>query len=334
MAPLNRVLVLGGGFICSHLAQCLADEGASVTVFSRSFSPLIADGRNAIALVRGDICDAGELPELIGRHDIVVHGAASSTPARASEHAPATLSATLLPLATVLSIMRDQGGGKIALLSSGGTVYGRTDHFPTPEDHPLRPISEHGTNFAFAEQLLGFYGRTYGIEEQVLRLANVFGPGQRTEESQGVVAHWLRAIAEGEPVPVIGSMDAVRDFIFVEDAARAIVASLRHGSWPAIYNIGSAHAHSLAELLGDIETIVGREIALDVRPARGVDLPKTHLDIGRIGRDTGWHPAISLLSGLERTWHAIDGRRGAFSAPPAEQARGQAYGDSFPVPAT
>lgn len=332
--PGMRVLVLGGGFVCSHLAKCLTAAGIDVTVFSRSFSSLVTDSQDAITLIKGEICGNESLPELIAQHDVVVHGAASSTPALAREDAPAALTTTLLPVATVLSIMRDQGGGRIVLLSSGGTVYGNPDQFPTPENHPLRPVSEHGVNFALAEQLLAFYGRTHGVEGQTLRLANVYGPGQMADKALGVLAHWLRAIAEGEAVPVIGSIEVARDFVFVEDAARAVVAAIVNGAWPATYNIGSAHTHTLAEVMDRVRSIVGREFAIDVKPARSVDLPKTHLDISLINKDTGWRPTTSLESGIRQTWHSLAGESGEAAASAAAINRDQLRHDPAPIPAT
>lgn len=326
------VLVLGGGFVCSHVAECLTAMGIKVTVFSRSFASLISDSHDEITLFEGEICEDDNLPELIAQHDVVIHGATSSTPAMAREDAPTTLTTTLLPVARVLSIMRDQGDGRFVLLSSGGTVYGMPDQFPTPENHPLRPVSEHGVNFALAEQLLEFYIRAYGIEGQILRLANVYGPGQMADKAQGVLAHWLRAIAEHDSVPVIGSTEVARDFVFVEDVARAVVAAIVDGAWPAIYNVGSARTYTLAEVMDSVRSVVGREFVMDVKPARRVDLPKTHLDISLIHRETGWLPTISLESGIGQTWHSLAGEDGKVGTSAAATNRDLLRHDPTPIP--
>jgi UDP-glucose 4-epimerase len=305
----TRCLVIGGGLIGSHTATELIAGGHRVTVYSRSFSDRLTElaaGSPELDLVEGDLTsDAADLDDLVKPADVVFLLAGSSTPALSATDALASITGSLEPGLAVLESLRRSGTRRVVLASSGGTIYGKVEQVPTPEDAPLRPISLHGVNSLALETYTAFYAREHGLEPIVLRYSNVYGPGQRARHGQGVIAAWCAAISRGDPVELIGDTAARRDFIFATDAARATVAAAFAAPRPGTYNVGSGTSHSLAELITLLQEASGKKFDLHTQESRGIDVPHTELDCSRLAEEAGWRPSVGLAEGLARTWEWI-----------------------------
>jgi UDP-glucose 4-epimerase len=303
--PAERCLVVGGGLIGSRTANELASRGHPVKLLSRSFNPWLEQrGEDAptIELVRGTIPGAPEAAELIAEADLVFFMAGESTPKLADDAAANSIAGLLVPALEVLDQMLRAGKKRVVLASSGGTVYGRPETLPTPEDAPTRPISVHGVNSVATEQYALFYARQHGLEPSIVRFSNVYGPGQYARRGLGVVAAWCEALAAGDPVVIMGDGEVRRDFIYADDAARAAVAAAFDAPRPGVYNAGSGVSTSLRELLELIAEASGQDPRLDRRAAREIDVPVTQLDSSALEGHTGWTPEVGLVEGVARTW--------------------------------
>lgn len=300
----RRCLVIGGGLLGSHTAFRLADLGHETVLYSRSFSPwLLAQraSRPQLSLQRGTVDASGELQRLIGEADVVFLLAGSSTPAGADRDPAGGLSGSVALAVRVLDAMRHTGTRRVALASSGGTVYGCVRQVPTPEDHPTEPISLHGVNAVCIEQYADYFARQHGLEPVVLRFSNVYGPGQRVRADQGVLAAWCEAHAAGRPIQLMGDGAVRRDFVYATDAAEATARAALDAPI-GTYNVGGGAAWSLAELLDLLHEVSGRDELVHRTPARPVDVPITHLDVSKLERACGWRPRVELPEGLRATW--------------------------------
>lgn len=299
----RRILVIGGGLIGTELAIAARAAGSEVTVLSRSIGQRLSAFAPAagIETVEAEVGTGGALAERVRDADAVLCLAGSSTPSVAAADPDGALLGSLAPVLAVLETAHDAGVSRIVIASSGGTIYGDGATTPTPEDHPLRPSSLHGVNYVAVEGFADFYRREEGMDVTVLRFSNVFGPGAEPRRGQGVIAAWLRALALGRQPVLIGPDTVRRDFVYVTDAAEATLAALTAA--PDTYNVGGGGSVALGDLLLRIGETTGREIEVDRRPGRGVDLPVTHLDISRIRAATGWEPRVSLAEGLSATWN-------------------------------
>jgi UDP-glucose 4-epimerase len=297
-------LVIGGGFLGSHVAAGLAGAGHAVTIYSRSFNPWLdeADPGGQIRRVAGVLPAGGGLIELIDAAEIVFYLGGASTPTMAHTDPGGSISSSVVPAAAVLDLMRATATRRIVLASSGGAVYGAVGVLPTPEDHPTEPISIHGHNALTVERYAMFYARHHGFEPVVLRYANPYGPGQQPRRGQGVIATWSDALVHDRAVVLYGDPATRRDLLFVDDAVEATVGAGFDAPAPAIYNVGSGRSWSLDELLRRLEQISGRTLRIERRPHRGVDVPATQLDCARLHAATGWLPQTELDDGLAAAW--------------------------------
>ena len=307
-APDLRCLVVGAGLLGSHVARELADCGYEVAVFTRGVNPWFTSERQEdIAVNFGEIEAERELlSELIEEADCVVHLASSSRPPMAA-HAPALdLARTVVPALTVAEMVARHGDEKLLVTSSsGGTVYGTPLVLPTPETHPLRPTTPYAISHVALEHYLLHFQRHFRLRSATCRFGNVYGPGELGRGGQGVIGTWLREVALGEQPIALGDLDVARDFVYVDDAARAVRAIIEN-SCCGPYNIASSSATSLRELLGIVRDVIGIAIHPIAAPA-GVrhataEIRRTCLDITRIRQHVGWTPSVTLSEGIRLTW--------------------------------
>lgn len=302
-------MVIGGGFLGSHVAHRLASLGHAVVLYSRSFSEWLVhtdrSSKGHIELVEGELPTGRGLPELIDAADVVFYMAGSSTPAMAQTDPGGAITTSVVPAAAVLDLMRDTSTRRIVLASSGGTVYGAVRQLPTSEEHQTTPISLHGHNSLTVERYAMFFAEQHSFEPIILRYSNPYGPGQLPRHGQGVVAAWCEALAHDETIVLYGDGQVQRDFIFIDDAAEATALAGLEGTGPAIYNIGSGESWSLRNLLTALEQASGRQADIHHVPARQVDVPVTRLDCTRANRHLGWEATTSLEEGIRASWEWI-----------------------------
>jgi UDP-glucose 4-epimerase len=302
----STCLVVGAGFLGSHVAHELASQGHTVLVYSRSFNEWLmhedrsSDGR--IELAEGELPAGTGLQELIDAADVVFYLAGSSTPAIAQTDPGGSIMSSVVPAAAVLDLMRGTATRRIVMASSGGTVYGAAKDLPTSEEHSTRPISLHGHNSLTVERYAMFFAEQYGFEPVIIRYSNPYGPGQLARRGQGVVAAWCEALAHQETITLYGDGQAQRDFVFISDAAAATVLAGLRATGPAIYNVGSGESWSLQSLLDALQRVANRRASIHQIPARPVDVPATQLDCTLIGDDLGWKPTTSMEAGLRASW--------------------------------
>jgi UDP-glucose 4-epimerase len=276
------VAVIGSnGFLGRALVAALSAAGTSVVEFP-----------SARPFLRSD----GSPTDELARVHTVCYLASRITPAIA-ERDPSAAAAHVATLRGLLDALRGSGK-RLIYPSSGGTVYDTRQAPPYAETAPLRPIGRFGSTKLKVEELLS---ETPGIECVALRISNAYGPGQPTGKGFGVIAHWLAAAAENEPLHVFGSPETTRDFIYIDDvcaAFRHVIAAERP---PPVLNIGSGIPTTLGEVAEIIADIVdGIEILHE--PDRGFDVARSWLDIELAVQALGWRPTVELHDGISRTW--------------------------------
>lgn len=264
---------------------------------------LKASGEEPLPVTRADL-GAGDdhLAALLASAVEVVWLAGLASPS-AARNDPRLAEADVVLLRSILSLVRQrrEPQPRVTLISSGGTVYDPRLSPPYGEDSPVAPVGPYGRSRVEMEEAL----RDVWIEgDCVVRVSNVYGPGQRIGTGQGIVAHWLDAARRGESLLLTSSPNTLRDFIFISDVARAFVLLREARERPDVINVGSGTATSLAELATLIQEVVGRDLVLDEVPDPGQDLSATWLDVDLARRALGWSPLVDLRSGITATWQA------------------------------
>ncbi|MCP2254987.1 dTDP-glucose 4,6-dehydratase [Prauserella aidingensis] len=311
-----RVLVTGGaGFIGSHFVRQtlggayseLAD--AEVVVLDKltyagneaNLDPVADNPR--LRFVRGDICDAGVVTEVMRGVDLVVHFAAESHVDRSIAGSADFVITNVAGTQTLLQAALDAGVGRFVHVSTD-EVYGSIEEGSWPEDHPLLPNSPYSASKASSDLLARSFHRTYGLDVCITRCSNNYGPYQFPEK---VVPLFVTNLLDGKQVPLYGDGLNVRDWLHIDDHCRGIALVAASGRAGEIYNIGGGTELTNRELTERLLAAVGAgwEMVRPVEDRKGHDR-RYSVDITKISTELGYRPRIDFETGLADTvrWYA------------------------------
>ncbi len=301
-----KIIVTGGaGFIGSHVVEAYRAAGHQVAVVDDLSSGARENLPPDVPLYLMDI-GSPLLAKVFAqeRPDVVNHHAAQISVSFSAREPVRDAAVNCMGLLNVLEESRKAKVRKFIYISSGGAIYGEAAEGKLAEDHPPAPLSPYAIHKLLGEHYLQFYHAQHGLAWTSLRYANVFGPRQNPHGEAGVVAIFVSRLLRGE-IPTINAYPEdpegmARDYVYVEDVARASVLALDKADGEAV-NIGTGREVRTRELLAAICRIMGRELKYTRAGPRPGDLRRSLLDIGKAARVLGWKPASSLEDGLART---------------------------------
>ena len=190
---------------------------------------------------------------------------------------------------------------KLVVLSSGGTVYGRSDLPKIPEHSQTNPISPYGINKLTIEKYALMHHELYGIPAVIARPSNPYGPGQRPYQGQGFISTAISRILNNESITVFGEQGRIRDYIYIDDFTSGVFDVMINGKAGDIYNIGSGIGLSNLEILNALSGIMKMEFKISIEPERSFDVPRNILDTSKLQNETGWNCKTDLNSGLQNS---------------------------------
>ncbi|MDP3900873.1 MAG: NAD-dependent epimerase/dehydratase family protein [bacterium] len=295
-------LVTGGaGFIGSHVADRLIEEGHRVVVVDDLSSGSRKNLNPKATFIKLDI-QSPKLKEVFRkeRPEAVFHFAAQIDVRKSVQDPVADAKVNILGSLNLLENCVKHKVKKVVFASTGGAIYGDADVIPTPESYPAHPVSPYGVAKLSVEHYLHYYHKIFGLPYVVLRFANVYGPRQDPFGEAGVVAIFTNALLSGKRPTIYGSGRQTRDFVFVGDAAEAALKGLGRKK-VGIFNVGTGKQTSVQELLRALQTIVGSSLGAKKGPARPGEQQKSCLAWSGARRALGWKPKHALREGLRET---------------------------------
>ncbi len=297
-----RILLTGGaGFIGSYVAEYLLAHDHEVAVLddlSTGRRENVPDGARFYKL---DIRSERGLAEVFEEFqpEALSHQAAQMDVRRSVREPNFDATVNVLGTINLLEHCVKYGVRKAVFASTGGAVYGEQKEFPAREDHPQNPISPYGVSKLAAERYLYFYDIQYGLAYAALRYSNVYGPRQDPHGEAGVVAIFCGNLAVGQPSRINGAGDQTRDYVYVEDVARANVLALEEEVPSGAYNIGTGTETSVNELYELLQKASGRgDLPPEHRPAKPGEQLRSSVDPASAAKVLGWKPEVGLEAGL------------------------------------
>lgn len=297
---MNCMVTGGAGFIGSHIVDALIAHGCAATVFDNLTSGRRQNLDQGVTLSVGDVCDPKAVAvALTPGIDTVFHLAAQIDVRRAITDPVADMQANVGGTVNTLRGCVAAGVRRFVLSSTGGALYGEPAALPATEETVIRPLSPYGVSKYCAEQYVGYFQRTYGLQPVILRYANVYDPRRDPNGEAGVVGIFARRIMLDQPCIVYGDGEQTRDFVFVDDVARANVLAIEGPV--GTYNIGTGVEISSNQLLTAFECVVGRRVMRECAPARAGEVQRMALNARKARHELGWQPTVSLKDGLSQT---------------------------------
>jgi UDP-glucuronate 4-epimerase len=304
----DTILITGGaGFIGSHLAERLLDDGRRVVAldnFDEFYDPNIkrrnvaASLRDeAYSLVEGDIRDPETLGALFASESIgtVVHLAARAGVRPSIADPVLYTSVNLHGTTQLLEACRQHGIGEF-VFGSSSSVYGNNPKVPFAEtDSVDRPISPYAATKKAGEVICHAYHHLCGMRVACLRFFTVYGPRQRPEMA---IHKFARLLATGDEIEQYGDGSSARDYTYVADIVDGIVRAMARSKSYHIWNLGGSNTITLTDLVHKIADRLG--VAARVRqlaPQPG-DVDRTWADITLARRELDWTPGIDIDAGL------------------------------------
>ncbi|MFC5653497.1 NAD-dependent epimerase/dehydratase family protein [Paenibacillus solisilvae] len=305
---MKAVVTGGAGFIGSRLSAALHKEGHEVIVIDDLSSGSPKDLPNGLRLVKMNICDTALPAILADEHpDIVYHLASQGEMSRTILDPIADLTTNIVGTLRVLEGCRQASSCKIVLASTAA-VFGEVKPFRVSEDTPVCPVSPYGLSKRAAERYTSWYYQLYGVPFTILRFANVYGPGQKPKGEVGVIAVFMERLKLGQPLPIHGNGEQHRDFVHVDDAVQACLASKGRGD-NEIVHIGTGVSHSIAMIAEVLTDLHDAPIEICYTEVREDDPWSSAFIPDKASNVLGWTPRIPFLEGLRSTYEEQFGSR-------------------------
>lgn len=302
-----KCLVLGAnGFIGSHLVDSLVSAGHSVRAFDRFNTEATPRYKinDRVEKFKGDFLKREDLVQALQDIDFVFHFISTTTPATAENNPLIDIETNIKMSIILFEECVNHRIKKVIFSSTGGAIYGNTAGEPIAESTLPQPISPYAIGKLTIEHYLRYFYKKFDLKSLVFRISNPYGERQPLHNKQGVIPIFLKRIADGEPVVVLGDGSMVRDYIYVRDVTRMIVSSFETASEP-LYNIGSGQGVTVNELVEVMQEIVGRPIRIENKEAPTTFINRVVLDASKFQGEFHITPQVQLKEGIQQTWDYV-----------------------------
>ena len=300
-----RILVTGGaGFIGSHIVDQYIAAGHEVAIIDNLWSE--GGGKKVNLNPKAQFYDADITDETSIKHifdevqpEIVNHHAAQHSVAVSTKDPLLDARVNIQGLLHVLINCTRVGTRKIIFASSGAT-YGTPARLPLDEEVVQRPESPYGITKLTAEHYLRYWQAANGLTYTAFRYGNVYGPRQDPNGEAGVIAIFTKRFLAHDSIRIDWDGEQQRDYVFVEDVARASLLALEKGT-DEICCIGTGKGTSVNELYRLLANIFAYEPEIIRAPKRPGDLSTAYFDSSKAEHMLGWKPTVTLPVGIQKT---------------------------------
>lgn len=302
-----KVLLTGGaGFIGSHITRLLLERGDQVVVLD-NFSTTSKEEYfkndflhyDQFKLIEGSLSEQETLKNALQEVEVVIHMAALISVEESVKMPRKYAENNILGSIDLLQMMNEVGVKKI-IFSSSATVYGSPNSLPLNEDAPLSSANPYAATKVAMEAFLESYHQTQGFDVLILRYFNPYGPGEMHKFETHAIPNFIESGLLHKPIPLYWKGQQIRDFIFVEDLAKAHLAILNLAGFQ-VFNVGTNTGTKIIDIVNKLSDIFGYSLEIEDRGERPGDVMENYASSLKLEQATGWKAQVSLENGLKQT---------------------------------
>lgn len=301
-----KIAIIGAaGFIGTNLAlQLIKTKENQLTLVDKKldyFAICLRQNNAQIQCIEDSLDQHSDFAKYLVEQDVIYHLFSTTVPATSNHHVSQELIENVVFTAKLLDECLVHQVKKVVFVSSGGTVYGKELQCPLPEETPTKPITSYGIQKGTIERLLYLYRYMHGLDYRIIRLANPYGPYQRPNGILGAVTTFTYKALNRDKITVYGDGSVIRDYIYIDDAIRAILNIANGTCEHRTFNVGCGCGISVNDLLNSIQSALEMVLDIEYVSGRSVDVPVNYLDITRYEKYYGKLQPISLEEGIKKT---------------------------------
>ena len=307
--PLSGVVLVtgGAGFIGSHIAAGLVEQGATVRIIddlSTGYRHNLDEIASKVDFVEASLRDDEALRRALSDVELVFHEAAIPSVPRSVERPVETHEATANATFALLLAARDQKVRRVVYAASS-SAYGDQPELPKREDMRPAPLSPYAAAKLMGEYYCQVFTHVYGLETVSLRYFNVFGPRQDPgSQYSGVISRFMDSLVSGQQPVIYGDGEQSRDFTFISNVVDAnLRAAESERAVGKVINIANGESVTLNQLLETMKEVTGkRDVHPRYEPPRRGDVRDSLADLTLAKDLLGYQPKVGLEDGLRRTF--------------------------------
>jgi UDP-glucose 4-epimerase len=306
MSDKKGILITGGaGFIGSHLAQDLVNDGFPVRILDDFSTGNVNNilglfNHKNFKMIRGSITDRELVAKATADVDVVFHLAAQIHVDRSIIEPRRTFDVNTIGTLNILDSALENNI-ELVVYASTSEVYGSAKYVPMDEDHPLNPASPYAATKAAADRLCFSYYNTYKLPVVVVRCFNTYGPRQKDSGYAAVIPKFIRRALAGLPPIIYGDGKQTRDYMYVKDTVKAykLVLSSPEKLMGKAVNFGTGKEISILELANTICELCGRESTPVHVAQRAGEVKRLCADVSLAEKTLGFKSEYSIKNGLQ-----------------------------------
>jgi UDP-glucose 4-epimerase len=301
-----RCLVLGAnGFIGSHVVDALAKNGHFVRCFDRYKSNVVQFNNGAsynTEIYHGDFLSNTSVEKALEDVEYVFHFVSTTNPFISEADPELDIETNILHSVKLFEACVTKKIKKV-IFASTSAIYG--DHpeirGPISESVHEQPYSPYAIGKLTIENYLRFFKRKFDLDYLIFRVSNPYGPRQNTMSGQGVIGIFLKHAANSTPINVYGDGSMVRDYIYVQDVAKAFAQVFDKQAKHNIYNVGSGSGRSINDIIATVEAATGKKLQKIFVETPTSFVQKVILDTSRIESEFNIRAETTLEQGIKET---------------------------------
>jgi len=297
------IIITGGlGFLGSSLAKTLSKKGYKIIVLDKKKNKVFKKSKKIKVIENIDIVSLKSLNKIkIKKKNIILHCAGQPSAAKSFDNPRNDLFSNVIGTFNLINWAKKNHTKKIIYASTFNVYEEKISSKSLKETHNCNPKSFYAISKLTAENYIQVYCNFFNIKWNILRMFNIYGPGQDPKNKYlGMINIYLNMAKENSKIVVKGSLNRFRDFVFIDDVIKAWEIVIKDNkNQGQIYNVGSGKKTSVKKLIKEISVVLSKKIAVKIEKSTPGDFLGSFANINKIKKNLNFKPCFSLKQGLK-----------------------------------